>query len=59
MRNQISHRDITFKHFNLEMFSKAFRGLRFRTRKCYVPLYTEKLFIVKSSIIIFIFTKSQ
>ena len=39
MQNQISHRDITFKNFNLEMFLKAFRGLRFRMRKCYVPLY--------------------
>ena len=34
MRNQISHRDITFKNKNLEMFSKASTGLRFRTRKC-------------------------
>ena len=39
MRNQISHRDVTFKNCNLEMFSKASRGLRFRTRKFYVPLY--------------------
>ena len=39
MRNQILHRDKTLKNFNLEILLKAFRGLRFRTRKCYVPLY--------------------
>ena len=39
MRNRISHRDITFKNLSLYILLKAFRGLRFWTKKCYVPIY--------------------